>query len=879
MTPFRLLLLTPLLLATALAQAQPPRSTSAFRTAYLDRAGVIRWRDDNREVALFGANYVLPSASDYRAAGYLGLDRKRMIDEDMAHFARMGWDGLRLTFWGDWESSDREGNLVANDHLDLLDYLIARARERGIYMLFSPIQTYNAGWPDSLVDSAFPGFARHYPRNELGTRPEAIAAQVNYLKQVLEHVNPYTGTALKNEPSILLLELVNEPVHHSEDVAGSVRYIDTLARAIRGTGFTKPLFYNVSQDFRIGESIRKSTVPGLTFGWYPTGLNSGHELEGNYLRTTDAYPDMLRSELAGMPRIVYEFDSADMLTGYMYPAMMRTFRTGGVQVALMFAYDMAGTASRNLGWQTHYLNLVYTPRKAMSAIIGAEVMRRLPRMTAYGAYPRNTRFGDFRVSYEENLGELVATDAFLHAGTTRSTPPDPARLRRIAGYGSSPIVAYDGMGIHFLDKVRDGVWRLEVYPDAVPVEDPFAPPHPDRIVTRAIHRSWPMRIRLPDLGSAFHVQPVAAGTMSAQRAADGSFAVRPGVYVLSANAGVDPATLASPVPHLGFAEYHAPEPDSLGVRVTATVVPEYLIGQPIEIAARVVDATPRDSVTLSIRATGTGGFRRYRMQAAGAYGYRAVIPAADVREGAYEYAITVAGGGSVITFPEAIPGRAWDWNFNGRRFWTTSVVRPDAPLRLFVPADDIRRLAFTRIGDDVRSGIFRVVTSQRSGAPAFHLELPVVNGRSPADYTASLVVMDRIGARRETMSRARGVTLDLRGLGARQVLHVTLVEQDGTSWSVPVVVDSSSGSRFIPITDFSIARAANLPLGYPGQWNYWTGPAEGRGRSGDRLQPAKIERLQLSLRPESGVRAEPGSYGVEIESVTIVFEPEGKGSP
>ena len=65
-------------------------------------------------------------------------DRKKMIDEDMAHFARMGWDGLRLTFWGDWEASDSAGNLIANDHLDLQDYLIAKARERGIYMLFLP---------------------------------------------------------------------------------------------------------------------------------------------------------------------------------------------------------------------------------------------------------------------------------------------------------------------------------------------------------------------------------------------------------------------------------------------------------------------------------------------------------------------------------------------------------------------------------------------------------------------------------------------------------------------------------------------------------------------------------------------------------------------
>src|SRR6266550_895145 len=206
---------------------------------------------------------------------------------------------------------------------------------------------------------------------------------------------------------------------------------------------------------------------------------------------------------------------------------------------------MLGTASRNLGWQTHYLNLVYTPRKAMSAIIAAEAMHRLPRLRSYGPYPQNTRFGDFHVSPDSNLGELVARDAFLYAGSTRAAPPDPGALRRVAGYGSSPTVTYEGEGIYFLDKVRQGggVWRLEVYPDAVPVRDPFEPPSPDKIVTRAISRAWPMTVALPDLGTTFTVQPITAGNSRTERAVAGRFTVTPGVYVLSATGPVDPATL------------------------------------------------------------------------------------------------------------------------------------------------------------------------------------------------------------------------------------------------------------------------------------------------------------------------------------------------
>src|SRR5437870_13622543 len=112
----------------------------------------------------------------------------------------------------------------------------------------------------------------------------------------------------------------------------------------------------------------------------------------------------------------------------MYPAMARTFRAVSAQFAAMFAYDMLKTASRNLGWQTHRLNLVYTPRKAMSAVIAAEAMRRLPRGGSYGPYPRNRTFGPFRVSYEEDLREMVTPDAFLYTGTTRTAPPDPAQL-------------------------------------------------------------------------------------------------------------------------------------------------------------------------------------------------------------------------------------------------------------------------------------------------------------------------------------------------------------------------------------------------------------------------------------------------------------------
>ena len=851
---------------TSLLHAQ----RTADRAVYLDKDGVVRWRDDHREVTLFGANYVLPTASDYRAAGYLHGDRKQMIDEDMAQFARMGWDGLRLTFWGDWEASDSAGNLIANDHLDLLDYLIARARERGIYMLFSPIQLYGANWPDALGDTTDPGFGRYFGKARMGTDPAAIAAQVNYLRQILDHVNPYTHLALKDEPAILFIELVNEPWHHPEDLAGSIRYIDALTDAVRATGCSKLVFYNVSQDFRIGEAIRRSKAQGITFGWYPTGLNSGHELVGNYLRGTDAYPDMLRPELARLPRIVYEFDSPDLRGGTMYPAMARTFRAVGAQFAAMFAYDMLRTASRNLGWQTHYLNLVYTPRKAMSAIIAAEAMRRLPRMHAYGAYPENTRFGDFQVSADDDLGELVARDAFLYAGSTRATPPDPAALRRIAGYGSSPVVAYDGEGIYFLDKVRQGLWRLEVYPDAVAVRDPFEPPSPNKVVTRAISRAWPMTVTLPDLGGSFTVQPLNGGGRAVGRSEAGRFVVTPGVYVLSTSGPVDPATLPARVGQIGFTEYHTPQLDSMPPSVEMLGPHGYLAGRDIVLRARVVDDTPPDSGVLYIRPPAGGSYRGFKLQPERGYLYGATVPAAAIRAGGgpYEFVITLFRGNSRLTFPDAVARQPTDWDYAGRGSWKIAVVEPRTPLRLFDPAVDASRLVFSRIGDAGRRGLFHLTFSDVTGGPVFHFELPNVR---PADYTASLVVKDRIASRQETISGAAELRVQLRGLGHRQVLHLTLMEDDGTSWTVALPVDSLWGERTIPLAALTVGRGVLLPEGFPGEWNYWVGPAASRGGNGDRLRIEHVERLQLSLRREDGGDIGAGVYGVEVESITLGF--------
>ena len=50
------------------------------------------------------------------------------------------------------------------------------------------------------------------------------------------------------------------------------------------------------------------------------------------------------------------------------------------------------TAYANTEYQTHYLNLAYTPAKAISLLIASKVFQNLPRVKSYGTYPADTLF-------------------------------------------------------------------------------------------------------------------------------------------------------------------------------------------------------------------------------------------------------------------------------------------------------------------------------------------------------------------------------------------------------------------------------------------------------------------------------------------------------
>lgn len=655
-------------------------SSQNIPAVYIDKEGNMRWSDTKKEASFYGVNYTLPFAHAYRAMKYLGVDHKKAIDRDVYHMARLGLNAYRIHIW-DVEISDKEGNLVENEHLDLLDYLIARLRERDIRIVITAQTNFGNGYPerDRLTD----GYSYQYEKCNIHSDPVAIQSQSRYLVALVCHKNPYTGKSYKDDPYVVGFEINNEPCH-SGTKEETKAYIDKMLLALKKAGNRKPVFYNASHNLHVAEAYYASDVQGTTFQWYPIGLVNGHTRKGNFLPYVDSYdiPYTHFKGYMGKARLVYEFDPADILYSYMYPAMARTFRKAGFSWITQFAYDPMDMAYANTEYQTHYLNLAYTPRKALSMKIAAEVARSVSVNDHFGTYPLDTLFGDFRVSYREDLSEMNSVEKFYYSNHTSTFPVDAARLRSIAGYGNSPVVRYNGTGAYFLDKLEDGIWRLEIMPDVVQLSDPFAKPSLQKEVRKVLFGKREMKLELADLGGRFEGLALNEGNPVKQSiwVEDGQLHnITPGVYLLSRKgiAGSDRWTARSVWQNICLGEFVAPDEKPVaGTLVIHT--PEKVVeaGHDLKLKVTVLSAERPDSVVVY---TDKVSFWKkdnshVRMTQTGDYSYEAVLSGNEIKEGIFRYNVVVFRQEECRTFPAGFKGAPLDWDYIDTIYWEIRVV-------------------------------------------------------------------------------------------------------------------------------------------------------------------------------------------------------------
>lgn len=138
--------------------------------------------DGKTPLRLFGTNLCFD-------ANYL---EKPDVDRLVKVLAATGYNALRIHHYD---------NLIDVDgYMERLDYLVATCRKAGIV-----VKT------DLYVSRDVPGYKMDEAKAAILLRQDAMEDWKAFSRKLLNHVNPYTGIAWKDDPTIAIISVINEP--------------------------------------------------------------------------------------------------------------------------------------------------------------------------------------------------------------------------------------------------------------------------------------------------------------------------------------------------------------------------------------------------------------------------------------------------------------------------------------------------------------------------------------------------------------------------------------------------------------------------------------------------------------------------------------------
>lgn len=157
----------------------------------------------DRRMRFLGVNLAADGAFPTKTKAGLIAGRMRKMGINLVRFHHMDnpWSRESLFEWG---QDTRHLNPVT---LNRFEYLISQLKQNGIYANINLHCSRTVKTADGIPDAdSLPDFGKGANLFD----PDLIALQKEYARQLLSHVNPYTGLALVDDPVMAMVEIVNE---------------------------------------------------------------------------------------------------------------------------------------------------------------------------------------------------------------------------------------------------------------------------------------------------------------------------------------------------------------------------------------------------------------------------------------------------------------------------------------------------------------------------------------------------------------------------------------------------------------------------------------------------------------------------------------------
>lgn len=206
---------------------------------------------DGTEARFWGVNVVASGPFSDKETAEFYVDRLARMGVNIVRFHHMDAGWATPNIFGNNPQTTRKLN---DTQLDKFEYFWSLLKKRGIYIY---IDLAVNRWPmpgDGVeasedIDAGF--------KIEGNFAPHLIELQKEYIKQLLTHKNPYTGTTLAEDPAVVMMEIINEDslfyIQKSEGFAINTDYYKKIWQELYNKWLTKK--------FKDKDSLQKRWEP------------------------------------------------------------------------------------------------------------------------------------------------------------------------------------------------------------------------------------------------------------------------------------------------------------------------------------------------------------------------------------------------------------------------------------------------------------------------------------------------------------------------------------------------------------------------------------------------------------------------------------------
>lgn len=474
---------------------------SAFATGkfvYVENARL--YTPDKKELALWGVNFQSSLSWEFGRLKDHGVEEtvaslNKCTDLNLAELAQMGTAILRCHLTPA-DFTDENGNIVESPYIANLDYMVSQAAGMGMYVHVALINHMGKGF---VQNSMWQG----RNRKDWIHDPVLVEKSKIYISQLLNRTNTYNGMKYKDNPTIAMWEIINEPDVYSyqgiktsvfyedfkkwfagngmEDNSNSYsayrtilvrNYINSIYDLIRSQGDVHPVVWGMNwHRYRNGnidvfDAVASSKVEVVAFCNYPGQDNVGENYGRNpkdlteidfapwfveQYREINGYCWALTPEFMKKAKVVYEFETFFNQSSYLYPIQALFFRSLGVQDATMWTYTPVEIAPYVGG--SHYLSLRCTPAKAASYMIANEIFKSTPLYKEFDTQNINEQIGgSYAISKSRDVSIFSDKDKLIYTRDITGWCPLEIhpQVKTIIGRENSPLVSYSGSGLYFI---------------------------------------------------------------------------------------------------------------------------------------------------------------------------------------------------------------------------------------------------------------------------------------------------------------------------------------------------------------------------------------------------------------------------------------------